>query len=99
MKYDGGKRKGGGFVIKNDLAKHLQTCWEFVYLPLYLEMKNPSDKWLGMFMYPTAYLAVTLPRLFDENFRRLREDIEGVLPIKEEDFVRNNLRSYIMGTA
>ena len=99
MKYDVGKRKAGGFVIRTDLAKHLQTCWELIYLPLYLEMKNPSPKWLGMFMYPCHYLAATVPSLFAEKFQHLREDIEGLLPITEEDWASNNLRSNKMGKA
>ena len=99
MKYDGRARKGGGFVIKNDLAKHLQACWEIIYLPLYLEMKNPSEKWLGMFIYPSAYLAATLPVIFGERFQRSRAELERLLPIKQEDWASNNFKSNNMGTA
>jgi hypothetical protein len=93
MKYDGGNRKGGGFVIKNDLAKHLQSCWELIYLPLYLEMKNPSFKWLGKFMFPNNYLAATLPMIFEAQYRSLMEDIERLLPITAKDWASNNVRS------
>jgi hypothetical protein len=39
-----------------------------------------------------------MPRHFAENLR-LREEIERLLPINEEDWANNNLRGNNMGTA
>ena len=83
LKYaGGGKRTGGGFVIKNDLFKHIHTCWEALYGPLFVQMKNPSDNWLGKFVHPTFLLADSLPSLFRNSYKALITQIEAYMPVK-----------------
>lgn len=92
--YPPSKRKTSGstYVIFEDLRRHVQSTWEVIYVPLFMEIKNPSDKWLAMFVYPTAHLAATLPVLFEEEHNNIIRTLESQLSVTKEQWL-NQIQS------
>ena len=92
--YGGGRK---GFVFRNDVMKQVMTVYEEVFLHQFVEMRNPSQRWLGQFIINGKCMAELNPDVYRQAHYDEIEEIQTSLTYTKDQWTSRKLHNSTRG--